>query len=179
MTARRYSGHHLVLPPNAALPCRPENSPMKSPRSSALRSYRKERILRSSLSMAKVSIIATQPKPDAAIPRSRSVSAIRPTGQAGLKSSPSLLPPNFVPRARSAPMRRPLESTGSQQRSARVARPLPPVSSLGASLRYPLGPEQMMQQAVKTEPFVLQSAVPAAKLYMDPTSGRSIHLRCC
>lgn len=186
--SRRLGHHHLVLPPNACLPERPDKSPMKSPRASALRSYRRDRILRSS-SMARVSIIAMQPKAKVAIPRSRSASSIRPCGQAsgGLTSSPSLLPPNFVPRARSAPMLRPslaLESPGDQQR-ARLARPHLPqhVGSLGASLRYPLGPEMMLHANVtvrnKAEPFVLQAAVPAAKLYMDPTSGRSIHLRCC
>jgi len=36
-----------------------------------------------------------------------------------------------------------------------------------------------MLHAIKVEPFVLQAAIPAAKLFMDPTSGRSIHLRCC
>ena len=72
-----------------------------------------------------------------------------------------------------------LEASDDQQRAARVtARPLPQhVCSLGASLRYPLEPE--MLHAIKMEPFVLQAAVPAAKLFMDSTSGRSIHLRCC
>jgi hypothetical protein len=154
---------------------------MKSPRATALRSYRRDRILRSS-SMAKVSILATQPKPTESMPRSRSASAIRPCGHVGLTSSPSLLPPNFVPRARSTPMLRPslaLEASGDQQRAAMLsARPLSQhVGSLGASLRYPLGPE--MLHAIKAEPFVLQVAIPAAKLFMDPTSGRSIHLRCC
>ena len=112
----------VVLPSNAFLPNEPMNSPVKnSPKTVALRTYRRERLLKSS-SLAKISIMAEKPKPPAAMPRSRSA------------------------------------------------------SSLGASLRFPLEPEMMLKTI--TMPPAFPVSVPAAKLFVDPTTGKSIHLRC-
>ena len=171
----------VVLPSNAFLPNEPMNSPVKnSPKTVALRTYRRERLLKSS-SLAKISIMAEKPKPPAAMPRSRSASSLGGHGASGLTSSPSLLPTNFVRRARSTPMLRGGASSATPdklQSSVLRREPRLPnhVGSLGASLRFPLGPEMMLKTI--TMPPAFPVSVPAAKLFVDTTTGKSIHLRC-
>lgn len=160
----------VVLPPNSRLPERPVDSPVKhSPRTCGLRSFRRERLLKTS-SIARIALTAEKPKPESAIPRSRSDGNL-PTNKLSMTNSPSILPTHYVRRARSNPMLRPGATGGTPDKRQTTG----PISSLGASLRFPLGPE--MLHAIKM-PAALPASVPAAKLYVDSTTGRSIHLRC-
>ena len=165
----------VILHAEHKTPQAPYESPVKTPKTTALRTFRRERLLKSASSI-RIARLAEKPKPTATIPRSRSVTSLRNDLHDERHRGPALLPARCCQRARSAPTLRVSPSSPSKQSNLNATLYLPAhAGSLGASLRAS-GPE--MLHAIKMTPAALPGSVPAAKAYYDPKSGRTLHLRC-
>lgn len=174
-TPPRQKNRMVILNAEHKTPQAPYQSPVKTPKTSALRSFRRERLLKSASSI-RIARLAEKPTATATIPRSRSVASLRNDLRDEFHRGPALLPSRCCQRARSAPILRVSPLTPSKQSNLNATLYLPTnAGSLGASLRAS-GPE--MLHAIKMPPAALPGSVPAAKAYFDPTSGRTVHLRC-
>ena len=86
---------------------------------------------------------------------------LNPTQSCGV----TILPAEVHQRARSTPMRRPVCPTTESPR------PKPPGGALGESLNF-------SSSAMLRDAALRPLGLPAAKIFFDPTTGRSIALRC-